>query len=127
MFYFFLSWNILIKVQGMIALNHGINDLLVLAVDKSQHFPDANFCMLKAISVQELKYSNYFDCVLNRLRREHHDQQSASIVHLGQELSKLEVSVLDSLSIFDQVLLLPQRLLCLIVLMIIRQNQLQLC
>lgn len=33
MFNFLLSWNILIKVQGMIALNHGINDLLVLAVD----------------------------------------------------------------------------------------------
>lgn len=100
-----LRRHILVEIKCMIALNNCVNDWLVLAVHKSQHLSDTDFRMLKAVSVEEFENSDNFDSILNGLWRKHHYQQSASIVHFGQKLSKLKVSVLDCLCIFDQVLL----------------------
>lgn len=62
---FILRWHILVKVKCMVALNHCVNDWLVLAVHKSQHLSNTNFCMLKAVSVEEFENSDNFDRILN--------------------------------------------------------------
>ena len=122
--YFIRSVNISIEIKTLISLDHRIYHCLVFTVDQSKHLSDSTFSVRKAISVKELKDTNYFYGILNCLRRQHHDQKSTSIVHLCQKLSKLKICIFDGFSVLNKVLLLAKSLLSLLILLIITDNNL---
>ena len=89
----------------MVALDHGLDYCLVLAINKREHFSDAVSRVGETIPVEEFENTDHFHSVKDCFRGEHHYKQSASVVHLSEEFAELKVSDFDCLAVLDKLLL----------------------